>query len=196
MTDTIPLFPLRAVLFPGGPLPLRVFEPRYLDMVSRCMKQDTEFGVILIASGSETGEARLVQTGTRARITDWYQGSDGILGVTAIGTGRFRLDHVDQQSDRLYIGTVTDLPAAPPMALPSEYRPMAELLKVIVEDLGKLYEPIPKHYDEAGWVGSRFAEILPMEVEQKQTCLDMQDPLERLAFVRPLLRSIREESSQ
>ncbi len=196
VTDTIPLFPLRTVLFPGGPLPLRVFEPRYLDMVSSCMKTETQFGVMLIRDGSEVGEARLMEVGTRARITDWYQGSDGILGVTAMGTERFTLQRAERQADGLYLGTVTALPADPPAPLPEDYRSLASLLEAVIEDLGKLYEPVPKHYDDAGWVAARFAEILPIELEQKQQCLEMEDPIERLEFIRPLLRSIRQEPSQ
>ena len=142
VTDTIPLFPLRTVLFPGGPLPLRVFEPRYLDMVSSCMKTETQFGVMLIRDGSEVGEARLMEVGTRARITDWYQGSDGILGVTAMGTERFTLQRAERQADGLYLGTVTALPADPPAPLPEDYRSLASLLEAVIEDLGKLYEGV------------------------------------------------------
>ena len=87
----VALFPLNTVLFPGGPLPLRVFEPRYLDMISRCMKEDAPFGVLLIRDGHEAGPATTHHVGTLARVTDWYQGSDGLLGITAIGTERFRL---------------------------------------------------------------------------------------------------------
>ncbi len=197
MSDTqIPLFPLRTVLFPQGPLPLRVFEPRYLDMVSRCMKSDSDFGVVLILEGSDVGEARLVSVGTRARITDWYQGSDGILGITALGGSRFRIAEVDRQDDGLYLASVEDLPPEPSIPLPSEYRAMADLLQAIVDDLGKLYEPVEKRYEDASWVGQRFAEILPMDLEQKQSCLEMDDPIERLASMRPLLRSIRGERPQ
>lgn len=196
LTDSIPLFPLRTVLFPGGPLPLRVFEPRYLDMISRCMKDDAEFGVIMIRDGSEVDDVQIADIGTRARITDWYQGSDGILGVTAVGTQRFVLQSVDKQADGLYIGTVEELAAEPEVQLPAEYEPMATLLKAVIEDLGKLYDPLPKHYADSAWVAARFAEILPMEVEQKQTCLEIDDPIERLEYVRPLLRAIRQERPQ
>ena len=124
-TEQIPLFPLRTVLFPGGPLPLRVFETRYLDMVSRCLRDDLEFGVVLLTAGAETGEARTVSVGTAARITDWYQGSDGILGITAEGRERFRLTSLSQQDDGLYLGDVEELPPEPFCLLPDEYRPMA-----------------------------------------------------------------------
>jgi Lon protease-like protein len=194
--DTIPLFPLSTVLFPGGPLPLRVFETRYLDMVSRCMKDDAEFGVILMRSGSELGEARTVAVGTRARIKDWYQGSDGILGITAVGAERFVLRNSSRQADGLYMGEVEALGCEPNCALPEEYRSMASLLEIIIEDLGKLYEDLGKYYADATWVGHRFAEILPLSLEQKQACLEMDDALQRLRFIQPLLRSIRQEVPQ
>ena len=194
--EQLPLFPLRTVLFPDGPLPLRVFEPRYLAMVSRCLRNDTPFGVLLLRSGSEVGAAETAQVGTLARIADWYQGSDGILGVTAVGTDRFRLHAMGRQTDGLYIGDVQRLEPEPAVALPSEYQPMAELLQVIIEDLGKLYGNLPRRYDDATWVGCRFAEILPIPIEQKQQCLEMTDPLERLNFVRPMLRSVRWETAQ
>jgi len=195
-TRTIPFFPLPTVLFPHGPLPLRVFEPRYLDMVSRCMKGDTECGVLLIQSGSDTGDARMVSIGTTARIQDWYQGSDGILGITAVGVRRFSTTSVHKAADGLYMGEVDFIESEPRQPLPEEYHQMASLLEVVINDLGKLYENLEKHYDDATWVGRRFAEILPISQAQKQHCLEMNDPLERLAFVRPLLRSIRQETRQ
>ncbi|MEM9207821.1 MAG: LON peptidase substrate-binding domain-containing protein, partial [Pseudomonadota bacterium] len=96
---TCPLFPLRTVLYPGGPLPLRIFEARYLDMISNCLKTESPFGVLLIREGAETGPASTYEVGTLARITDWYQGSDGLLGVTAIGERRFRLLSAERQAD-------------------------------------------------------------------------------------------------
>lgn len=195
-TEKIPLFPLRTVLFPGGPLPLRVFETRYLDMVSRCLRDELEFGVVLLTAGAETGEASTVSIGTAAHITDWYQGTDGILGITAEGRQRFQLNSLSQQDDGLYIGDVEELAPEPFCKLPDEYRPMASLLEAIVDDLGKLYESVEKRYDDATWVGYRFAEILPISQEEKQHCLELDDAEERLRYVRPLLRSIRQEQSQ
>lgn len=194
--DTLPLFPLRTVLFPDGPLPLRVFEPRYLDMVSRCAKDESEFGVILLTSGSEIGEVTTVAIGTRARILDWYQGSDGILGITAVGGERFEVKSMSRQSDGLYVGQVDAIEREPACSLPDEYHAMSQLLEVIVDDLGKLYEDLDKYYEDATWVGCRFAEILPITLEQKQECMEMNDPIARLRYIRPLLRSIRQEVAQ
>lgn len=194
-----PLFPLRTVLFPEGPLPLRVFEPRYLGLVSRCLKNQELFGAVLILEGAEAGTAGALgtaQIGTLARIADWYQGSDGILGITAVGTDRFRLRSVERQSDGLYLGEVTTLEPEPTRRLPTDYEPMAELLKTVLDDLGKLYDALPRRYTDASWVSYRFAEILPIPLEQKQAALEGEDPIERLDALRPLLRGVRRETAQ
>ena len=97
----VSLFPLRTVLYPGGPLPLRVFEPRYLDMICESLKGERPFGVVLIRHGSETGRASTFDVGTLASITDWYQGSDGVLGVTAVGGERFRVLSTERRPNGL-----------------------------------------------------------------------------------------------
>jgi hypothetical protein len=187
----VPLFPLSTVLYPGGPLPLRIFEPRYLDMISRCLKSDVPFGVLLIKSGSETGPAKTYDVGTLARITDWYQGSDGLLGITAIGEQRFRLKSVERQPDGLNIGEIELLEPEDQHLLPEEYKPLAGILAGVLDDLGRLYESLDRQYDDAGWVGYRFAEILPITPEQKQSCLEASDALQRLILVREVLDSVR-----
>jgi Lon protease-like protein len=187
----VPLFPLTTVLYPGGPLPLRIFEPRYLDMISRCLKSDVPFGVLLIKSGNETGPAKTYDVGTLARIIDWYQGSDGLLGVTAIGEQRFRLKSVERQPDGLNIGEIELLEPEDQHLLPEEYKPLAGILAGVLDDLGRLYESLDRQYDDAGWVGYRFAEILPITPEQKQSCLEANDALQRLILVREVLDSVR-----
>lgn len=192
----IPLFPLGTVLFPDGPLPLRVFEPRYLAMVSRCLREDAEFGVVLITEGADTGNVVTSEVGTLARIIDWYQGSDGILGITARGTRQFRLHGMSRQADGLYLGEIELLPEQPRQPLPEEFRPLAALLESVIDDLGRLYDAIEKHYGDAAWVGCRLAEILPMPPADKQRCLELNDPVERLQFLRPMLRPFRRENTQ
>lgn len=196
MASTIPLFPLSTVLFPDGPLPLRVFEPRYLDMISRCLRQDTEFGVVLIVNGRDTGQVETSDVGTLARIVDWYQGTDGILGITARGTRQFRLHGVSRQADGLHLGEAELLPEIPRVPLPEEFQPLATLLASVIEDLGRLYDAIEKRYDDAAWVGCRLAEILPMPPADKQRCLELTDPIELLHFLRPMLRPFRREKPQ
>lgn len=185
----VPLFPLNTVLFPGGPLPLRIFEPRYVDMVSDCLKNDSPFGVLLIREGQETGPATTHAVGTLARITDWYQGSDGLLGITALGEKRFRVVSSRQKPGGLNVGEVEILPDEPPVPLPAEYESMSHILADVLDDLGRLYEPLERHLDDATWVTSRFVEILPIDLEQKQRCLEQADPVARLRIVKEILSS-------
>lgn len=187
----VPLFPLRTVLFPGGPLPLRIFEQRYLDMISRCLREEIDFGVVLIRAGSEAGPASTYDIGTRARISDWYQGSDGLLGVTAIGAGRFRIEDSRRQKDGLLIGTIKPLDEPPPQPLPEAYAPLAQILAGVLDDLGRLYRDVERHYDDADWVGFRFAEILPIEATEKQACLETTDAIQRLESMRTVLKTVR-----
>ncbi len=194
-TLTVPLFPLRTVLFPGGPLPLRVFEPRYLDMVSDCVKHDRAFGVVLLAEGPEVGgdlTASMMTVGTMAKIVDWYQGTDGLLGITAMGTDKFRLLTTERRASGLNMGEIAVLESEPADCIPDEFQRWPEILRAVVDNLGTLYETTGRHYDDASWLSFRFAEILPIEIEQRQQCLEMDDPVERLRFLRPLLRQMRD----
>lgn len=187
----IPLFPLRTVLFPGGPLPLRIFESRYIDMISRCMKSDTPFGVLLIREGQEVGISTTYEVGTLAHITDWYQGSDGLLGVTAAGGQRFRLLSGRRQADGLNLGTVEVIAPEPEMALPAEYESLKKILESVLDDLGRLYESLERRFDDAVWVTYRLIEIMPIDLEEKQRFLESSDTPERLKLIDELMNSVR-----
>jgi Lon protease-like protein len=185
----VPLFPLNTVLFPGGPLPLRIFEPRYLDMISTCMKQDAPFGVLLIRRGGETGPATTWNVGTLATVTDWYQGSDGILGITAIGTERFRLLSTERREDGLNVGEIELLPPPPAEAVPPEFTALPPILETVLDDLGRLYEDLERCPDDARWVVWRFAEILPIALEEKQAMLESEDFVSSLQTIERVLHS-------
>jgi Lon protease-like protein len=183
----IPLFPLNTVLFPGGPLPLRIFESRYLDMISRCLKHDTAFGVLLIKEGQEAGPASTHEVGTLATVVDWYQGSDGLLGITALGSSRFRLLAADRHDDGLYSGRVELLPDLPSLPLPESARALPHILESVMNDLGRLYEDLERNFEDAVWVAHRFVEILPINLEQKQEWLESEDVLACLHMVEEVL---------
>jgi Lon protease-like protein len=192
-TAEIALFPLNTVLFPGGPLPLRIFETRYTDMVRRCMREQSAFGVVLIRAGAEVGEvANTATIGTTARIVDFYQLPDRLLGITCAGEKKFRVLGRRREADGLNVASVEWLPEEPKLEVPGEYAHLATLLRKVLPELGEVYQQVPKHFDDAGWVGSRLVEILPISLGDKQACLEMQDPLERLARLSPLIR--RDES--
>lgn len=160
-------------------------------MISERMQSGQPFGVLLIRDGDEAGPATTYEVGTLAEIADFYQGSDGLLGVTAIGTQRFRLLSAERQGDGLNVGEVELLPDEEPVPLPEDYRGIAEILAGVLDDLGRLYEALERRYDDANWVTNRFIEILPIDLEQKQHCLEHSTVAERLQLVNELLDSVR-----
>ena len=189
MPTAISLFPLSTVLFPGGPLPLRVFEIRYLDMVSRCLKNNQGFGVCLIEQGSETGAARTYIVGTLARIRDWSNGPDGLLHILAMGERRFRVLRMRAQHDGLNLGEIEWLPEEPSAPLPESAQPLVEVLRQGLAQLTERYAMVTPAYDDAVWVAYRLAEILPLPLVQRQHLLELNDVRLRLDIIATLLQN-------
>lgn len=187
-TIQLPLFPLHTVLFPGGPLPLRIFETRYLDMVSQCLQTNSGFGVCMIANGKEVGEpASTVNTGVLARIVDWHQRRDGLLGITVMGEQRFQILDVMVQANRLSIATAELLDEHENVALPERFLSLVGVLKRLLDSAGGVYAELPRQFKDAGWVSCRLVELLPFEMKQKQLFLEMDDPLLRLEQIYHML---------
>jgi hypothetical protein len=183
----IPLFPLGTVLFPGGPLPLRIFEARYIDLVRRCLRDGSGFGVVLIRDGVEAGGPALTfDVGTYARIVDFSQQPDGLLGIRASGERRFRILERRRARDGLNVADVEWLPEELRQALPEEFAELAPALDAILTQVGEPYASLQRHTDDAAWVAGRLAELLPIPSAHKQHCLELDDPLERLRFLRPM----------
>jgi uncharacterized protein len=181
---TLPLFPLGTVLFPGGPLSLRIFEPRYLDMVRRCLKEDSAFGVVLILEGAEAGPAPVIAaTGTSARLVDFDTLPDGLLGIVCVGERRFRVRSRSRQSDGLNLGEVEYAPEEAPQPLPAELAHFGELLREVLPKLEGIYTRVAARYEDAGWVANRWAEVLPLTQLERLELLELDDPLARLAKV-------------
>lgn len=180
--DDIPLFPLNAVLFPGGVLSLRIFEPRYLDLVRECARSDSGFGVCLILAGREVGEpATPAAVGTLARIEDFYSLPDGLLGIRARGSRRFRAATTRVRDNGLVHGFVRWWPDEPEVPLPPEYGLLAVILERLLEQVGGEHARAERQrFDDATWVGFRLAELLPVETAERQQWLQLTDPLERL----------------
>lgn len=187
----IPLFPLRTVLFPGGPLPLRIFETRYVDMIGRCLKDEIGFGVVALKDSDETGSGEVHQVGTLARIIDWYQFDDGLLGITALGETRFLLRGIRRQEDGLNLGEVDFLEAEPELPLPERFYPLLALLENVLSELEAQYRFVEKQFEDAGWIGCRLAEVLPLSIEQKQMCLEISDPVKRLEVLASVVESLK-----
>jgi Lon protease-like protein len=179
--SVIALFPLHTVLFPGGPLPLRIFETRYTDMVRRCMREQQPFGVVLIQEGDEAGPVATTATiGCSVRIADFYTLKDGLLGISCVGERKFRVLRVWRATDGLNMGEVIWLDAEPAQALPPEYERLGATLRRAVEELPQQYQHVEKHFDDASWVGARLTELLPIELNDKQLLLELDDPIARL----------------
>ena len=189
----VPIFPLRTILFPGSKLPLRIFEPRYLDMVSHCMRSNIEFGIVLSRKVLQPGILETYATGTLATIIDWNQGDDGLLGITTLGTNKFELLSMTKQEDGLNIGEIRILEKEEDFKAPSNFDNMVNLLEAILEDVD-LYHERDNFFESASWVSFRFAEILPLKIQDKQKCLEFNDPILRLNFLEPLIKLIREKS--
>lgn len=180
-TLSIPLFPLHTVLFPNGTLPLRIFEPRYLDMISNCMKGGNGFGVCLIKEGSEVGKAaETYETGTLSEISYFNVDANGMLCITAQGTQRFHILSRAIQPNQLTVADVELLPNEPSHDIPREFLPAVDILRNLLDQLGYPFAKLEKHYDDASWVGSRLAELLPLRLEHKQYLLQLDDPVQRL----------------
>jgi uncharacterized protein len=183
---SIALFPLNIVLFPGGPLPLRIFETRYMDMVRSCMRQDQRFGVALIRDGSEVGPAETFDVGTMAKIVDFHQLSDGFLGLSCVGERRFRITSRSRQADGLNRAQIELINEEARTPVPERHAHLAELLRTVLPELGEVYAGMELKLEDAAWVGFRLAEILPIPAAEKQFCLELQDPIQRLDLLSPL----------
>ena len=184
----IPLFPLNAVLFPGGVLPLRIFEQRYLDMAAACMKEERPFGVCLIVAGEEAGGvAEPHPVGTLARITGWEMEQLGLLQVTTRGEQRFRIVDKAVGPDNLWRAGVEIIPNDGPLPFPVERQRLLPLLRRIAGDMGPARIPEPHRYDDAEWVGYRITEILPVQNLAKQKLLELEDPISRLEILEKFL---------
>jgi Lon protease-like protein len=191
----VPLFPLRTVLFPGGSLRLRIFEPRYLNLVSRCLREEIGFGVVLIRQGAEVGPAVTCEVGTLARITDWYTLSDGLLGITALGTERLRIHRSRREADGLVVGEVTMLGAEREAALEERHTAAVAALQSLSALANEPIAEAQWRPDDASWVAARLAELLPASSAEKQSWLELDDPLERLDAIMPALAALRPKRS-
>ena len=186
--SVIAVFPLHGVLFPGGPLPLRIFETRYTDMVRRCTREQSPFGVVLIQEGEEAGPVATTATvGCSARIADFYTLQDGLLGISCVGERKFRVLRMWRAPDGLNMGEVEWLTPEPALELPAEYAPLGDSVRRAVAELEEQYRHVEKKFADAAWVGARLTELLPIELNDKQILLELDDPIARLGALSGLV---------
>lgn len=184
----VPIFPLNTVVFPGGMLPLRIFEQRYLEMTKRCIRDSSPFGVCLIREGREVGEpARPYETGCLASIVSWDMPQLGIFILVTQGRQRLRILEQWTQPNRLRMADVALLPEEECQPLPEEHAACADILRAVASRAGESTFPAPLRYDDAVWVGYRLAEILPLENTLRQHLLEMPDAISRLRLLTTVL---------
>lgn len=205
--NSLPLFPLGTVLYPGGSLPLQIFEVRYLDMISRCFKAGAPFGIISLIEGSEvrlpkdngpSGDAFAVESfgsvGTLATIAELSQPQPGLMMIRCIGQHRFKISTRDKLRHGLWIANVTRLDDDIVVPVPYDLQRTADALGKIIKSLNGRHElnrpwlmlP-PYRLDDCGWVANRWCELLPMPVELKQRLMELDNPLVRLELVTDIL---------
>jgi len=182
----VPIFPLGTVLFPGGALPLKIFEQRYLDMTKACLRDSLPFGVCLIREGREVGAAAVPESiGCLASIEEWDMPHPGLFHLVARGGARFRIVERETGPGQLITAVVE---AMPPDAPAESVEPLCrQVLETIVQKVGAGRFPAPVRLDDAAWVGYRLAEILPLPPPLKQALLEMTDAAARLGRLRDLL---------
>ena len=198
LPDPLPLFPLQAVLFPGGLLPLKIFEARYLDLVSHCLRSGTSFGVVCITRGAEAGPQgegmRIEAVGTLARIDEVDAVQTGILEIRCTGTSRFRLTQAPvQRADGLWVASSAQpIPDDGPAPVEAQFHAAVEGLKEAAAQLqahGTTPFMPPLQWDDAGWVANRWCELLPVALSARQRLMELEDPVVRLRLIDEFLRS-------
>ena len=192
---TLPLFPLKTVLFPGCVLDLQIFEARYLDMIARCMKQGTGFGVVCILEGSEVGDAPddIALIGCEALIRDFQQQENGLLGIRVEGGRRFGVLSAERQRDQLLVAEVEWLDEIPEQPLEEEDQDLLALLKALAEH--PMVAALNMNPDVVGQqsLANQLAYLLPFAEEDKLELLQVDDPQQRLDGIQVLLDEMQGE---
>lgn len=194
----LPLFPLGSVLFPGGLLPLRIFEVRYLDMVRKCHQAGTPFGVVALTQGHEVrqpGETESFHSvGTLARIDELSHPQPGLMMIRCRGTERFRIDQREQLRHGLWMANVTQLDPDQTVPVPEDLKPTADALANLISTLqaqGLATPDLPMQppwqLDDCGWVANRWSELLPLPTDAKQRLMSLDNPLLRLELASDML---------
>lgn len=184
------LFPVNSVLFPDGIVRLKVFEARYIDLVSRCLKNEQPFGMCLIHQGAEVGEAaKPCEVGTLAHITDWDMPQQGVFNITARGGRRFHIiDYVigSDQSIRAHVSLLDELPR---QKIGEDFQEAVTILQKMLNRTGSEYRTASQRICDVDWVANRLAEMLPVDNIDRQSLLEQDDALLRLQAINDVLQS-------
>ncbi|WP_163835467.1 LON peptidase substrate-binding domain-containing protein [Spartinivicinus ruber] len=184
----IPVFPLNTVLFPKCKLPLQIFEPRYLHMLSQSLKAGSGFVIALVKSASPTAAMPTVYcVGTLAQIIDFGQLPNGLLGVTVMGYDKVVIGQSWLADNGLMMAEVSSLPIEQPISLPKKYQCLAEVLGALLAHPVVADLELSCNLGNGLIVGWQLANYLPFTLQQKQLLLELNNPLLRLAQISHLL---------
>ncbi|MDQ8037793.1 MAG: LON peptidase substrate-binding domain-containing protein [Pedobacter sp.] len=173
MIEELPVFPLHTVLFPGGELPLRIFEMRYRRLVDLCGKIQP-FVVVRIREGREVGEpAFTYEVGTRTYFEQLISQRDGTLGALALAEQRVRLSDWRVDGDGLMFAKAR-------LLSDETYAPVPEDLAALAKVLEEQGHAVP----DAGMLAWRLADGLPLDANTRQALLEESDGERRLEQVR------------
>ena len=186
---TIPIFPLGVVLYPGGLLPLRIFETRYMDMAKACLRQSSPFGVCLIREGQEVGAPAVPEdVGCIARIAECDMEELGILKVKAQGGARFRIVSREVAKSGLIVAQVEEIMEEARVTEAPGLAECSAFLRKAVTAIGAERFAQPFDYEDATWVSLRLAEILPLRIDAKQKLLELTDATLRIAIIHKFMK--------
>lgn len=189
MSLTIPIFPLHAVLYPGGVLALKIFEQRYLDMTKACVRDGTPFGVCRIREGQEVGVPAVAeQIGCTAVIAHWEMPHLGLFELRARGERPFRILTQSTQANGLINAEIEMLADAAGDVQPESFDLCRQVLQQVVEKIGADYFDPPLAYDDPRWTSYRLSEVLPLDGGEKQALLELRDDGARLDRLRSYLQ--------
>ena len=187
--ETVPIFPLQTVLYPGSMLPLRIFEVRYMDMAKACLKDSRPFGICLIKEGQEVGAPAIPEkVGCLARIAECDMEELGILKVRAEGLGRFRIVSSEVNRHGLIIGEIEEHAPDDQAADAPGLAECTQFLRKVIAAIGAQRFAEPLRFEDATWVSFRLAEILPLRHDVKQKLLELTDATLRIAILHRFLR--------
>jgi Lon protease-like protein len=187
----LPIFPLNTVLYPGGLLPLKIFEQRYLEMTKACLRDAAPFGVCRIREGPEVGAPAVPEpVGCTAVIAEWEMPHLGVFHLKSRGQQAFRILDRTTQRDGLIRAEVELLADATGDPAPDALQLCRQVLEQIVNRVGSDYFFAPLDFDNPRWVSYRLAEVLPLGMEDRQALLEARDDSDRLDRLRAFLKRV------
>lgn len=191
---TIPIFPLKSIVLPGGLFPLRIFERRYLDMIAECMRTDEGFCIALVKNENPNEYiSDVYEYGAFVKIVDWDKLNDGLLGITVEGKSIVKISNSKLQSSGLLKGNISHIEAEKEYMIPQKYLTLSKFYKKIYPGIKNFINYKQERYADASWVGYRLTECLPLDLSTKADLISVNDAIERLELINSIIHKLYKE---